>query len=96
MNNEFNEEVCPVCEDTNCECNKEPKVAVKRKIFLNLEDELSNNDNCCCDEFCDETCECDCHNDYDENKKKSLAILGATVVAVGVAGGILYLVKNKK
>lgn len=96
MNNEFNEEVCPICNEEECSCTKEPRVSAKRKVFLNTnEKNIANNDCCDCDENC-ESCDCECHDILDNDKKKSLAILGATVVAVGVAGGILYFVKNKK
>ena len=90
MNNELEKNTCPICKDDICSCNntdntKEKSVAVKRNVTINFDK------NCDCEKEC--TCEGECSC---ENKKNALAVLGATVVAVGVAGGILYLVKNKK
>lgn len=90
MNNELEKNTCPICEDDVCNCDnmensKEKSVAIKRNVTINFDK------NCDCEDGCNCDGECNC-----ENKKKALAVLGATVVAVGVAGGILYLVKNKK
>lgn len=87
MSNEFEKEICPICNNEECSCKKEPKVAIKRNITINFDEKEKVDCECGCD--CESECTC-------EDKKKSLAILGATVVAIGVAGGILYLVKNKK
>lgn len=86
MSDNFKKEACYICGKEICECNKdkENSVPVKRKIRINFNENSNCESNCCNEE------ECNC-----ENKKKSLAILGATIVAVGVTGGILYLVKHK-
>lgn len=89
MSNEFEKEVCPICNNEECSCEKESKVAIKRNITINFDEKENTDCNCDCDCDCEGKCNC-------EDKKKTLAILGATVVAIGVAGGILYLVKNKK
>lgn len=87
MSNEFEKEVCPTCNEEECVCEKEPRVAVKRNVTIHFNKKEEPDCNCDCD--CEDECNC-------EDKKKSLAILGATIVAIGVTGGILYLVKNKK
>lgn len=87
------EEICPICNSEECVCEKEPKVAVKKHINFNCDCDYDCD--CDCDYDCD--CDCDCDDEFvHEGKKKNLVLLGATVVAVGVAGGILYFVKNKK
>lgn len=86
MQNETKEK-CLSCGNEECSCETEPKIAIKRNVTINFDDNEDFSNTCdCCEE---ENCDC-------ENKKKALAVLGATVVAIGVAGGILYLVKNKK
>lgn len=61
--------------------------------MINLNDLKIKNKICTCEDK--DNCDCQYHIS-DEDKKKCLAVAGATVIALGVAGGIAYLVKNNK
>ena len=94
-----NIEVCPSCENTECICDNEEYVckevseSIRRKIQFDFEEYPEES-------FCECGCGCDCNGECEGecicDIKKSLAVLGATVATVAVAGGILYLVKRKK
>lgn len=87
MENKLEKDVCTSCGNYNCTCEKEDNSVIKKKVFVKFD----KNNNFDCDNECSCDKECSC-----ESKKKALVLLGATIVTIGVAGGILYLVKNKK
>lgn len=86
MENILDKDINCNCGNEECSCNNDekPVVAVKRNVHINFD---TNSD--CENPLSQEDCEC-------ENTRKALAILGASAVAIGVAGGILYLVKRRK
>ena len=87
MNKELENLACENCENEICTCN-EVSEPVRRRI--NIDFDTCSNESCDCD------CGCNCEEECICEKKKSLAILGASIATVAVAGGILYLVKKKK
>lgn len=80
------------CRIEGCECLEGECTCIKEEANLNEEPTVAVKRNI--------NINCNIENATDEDKclcnKKALLIAGASIVAVGVTGGILYLAKKSK